>query len=309
MTLEHGDHYSIKIAELILILMLSANIFALQARIYGVVKDDEGEPIEKAKISIVNSQFGNQPIIKITKKDGKFLFGNLATGEWEIAVSAEGYDGVKQAVRVGHGQVIKVDFTLKKIGIAAVTKVKDTAFNLGITYFDKKEYQKAIEAFLSFAEKHAEMYQVNLNIAACYEQLSQYEKAIKYYLFFLEKEPKSVVALNGLAYSYYYNNDYEKAAEVAQKIVVIEPDKADNYYLLGEIYFSSEQIEEALESYHKVIEIDGSYADSYKKIGFVHLKKQQYQEAIPYFEKYLELKPQSPDAEEIKKVLSQIKQK
>ncbi len=289
-------------------MVLSVNIFALQARIYGLVKDDEGELIERAKISIVNFQFGNQPIIKITKKDGKFLFGNLATGEWEIAVSAEGYDGVKQVVRVNHGQVKNVNFTLNKIGLAAPTEMENTAFNQGITYFDKKEYKKAVEVFLSFAQEHPEMYQVNLNIAACYEQLSQYDEAVKHYQLFLEKEPQSIVALNGLAYSYYFNNDYKNAADIAQKIVALEPDKADNYYLLGEIFFGNELLEDALKSYKKAIEINSTHANSHKKIGFVHLKKKQHKEAIPYFEKYLELKPQSPDAEEIKKVLSQIKQ-
>ena len=70
------------------------------ARISGKVLDEEGNPIQSAKITLTFLQ--NENIIRETKsnKKGKWSIIGLGSGQWRLEVSVEGYIPYKKVIFV-----------------------------------------------------------------------------------------------------------------------------------------------------------------------------------------------------------------
>lgn len=77
----------------------------------GFVKDDDGEPIEGARISVANRRHDT-----FTTKDGDY-WRILVPGSYEIEVSAPGYDSESKTCTVIQDKETNLDFALKKMRI------------------------------------------------------------------------------------------------------------------------------------------------------------------------------------------------
>ncbi|EDO46958.1 predicted protein, partial [Nematostella vectensis] len=76
--------------------------------VYGVVRDEEGDPIENARISITNRRHD-----VFTAKDGDY-WRILVPGSYEVTVSARGFEHETKVASVSPSKATSLDFTLKK---------------------------------------------------------------------------------------------------------------------------------------------------------------------------------------------------
>lgn len=83
---------------LALVLLLGAAAFAQSNTIRGKVRSTDGVTVNNA---IVELRFGGGAMISqtVTRNDGDFAFSNLASGEYEVAVTIAGYEPAAQMAR------------------------------------------------------------------------------------------------------------------------------------------------------------------------------------------------------------------
>jgi len=173
-----------------------------------------------------------------------------------------------------------------------------TPFGVGMSYFDKGEYDKAIIEFeksIKLDENHTESYYY---LGQCYLQ-----KGI------IEYNNKNIFK----AYSLYRkaNKFAEQVISQYEKIIENNPEELNSYLRLGYIYEVRSIVpfindyNKALGYYLKALDLATSsssvgntgitvYLNT--RIGYIHFEKKKYSQAIEYLEKAEEMSPQNVEA-------------
>lgn len=129
--------------------------------------------------------------------------------------------------------------------------------NLGMIYYDHKEYVKALQC---------------------------YQNAIKL-------NPKHSLAYNNLGNTYYGLNEYEKALQYYQKAIEINPNFADSYYNVGNLYNGLKEYIKALQYYRKATELNPNSPKAYNNMGTIFAYQKEYVKAQEHFQKAIEFDP------------------
>ena len=170
-----------------------------------------------------------------------------------------------------------------------------TPFRIGMSYFGKGEYDKAIIEFeksIELDENHTESYYY---LGQCYLQ-----KGI------IEYNNKNIFK----AYSLYRkaNKFAEQVIPQYEKIIENNPKDLNSYLRLGYIYETRSivpfinEYDEALEYYLKALDLATSSSSVRNtgiiiylntRIGYIYFEKKKYFQAIEYLEKAKEISPQN----------------
>lgn len=104
----------------LLLLIFAANASAqVNARISGLVKDQNAAVVAGARVSLINTQTRAETTT-VSNASGVFAFENLAPGEYEIKVAAAGFAVAAQTVRLSGAEVNNLEIALE-IGESRVT--------------------------------------------------------------------------------------------------------------------------------------------------------------------------------------------
>jgi len=289
------------------------------ARISGKVLDEEGNPIQSAKITLIFLQ--NEDVIRETKSDkkGKWSIMGLGSGQWRLEVSAEGYIPYQKVIFVS--QIEKnptIVVTLKKIEKPDIKGAKGIElFDKASILFEEKKYEEAIKYFQKFLDKNPEFYQIHFNIGNCYKELGEFEKALEEYNIVLEninidKEEgikTKAKTLAAIGECYLIKDDLNSAQNYFKKSLELNPKDEILAYNVGEIYFAHQKLDEAIKYYELACQIKSDWSDAYYKLGLVYLNKADYSKAKENFEKFLELEPDTERSANVKNILTYIKMK
>jgi len=115
------------------ILLFGSYIFAQQATVFGSVKDENGDPVEFASVSIKGTSSGT-----ITEQNGEYRIGNLQAGSYTLVVSSVGFVRQDKEISLESGQNLRVDFTLAQSSIqlqsVEVTGRKAVSYDNNISF-------------------------------------------------------------------------------------------------------------------------------------------------------------------------------
>ncbi|UUV21323.1 tetratricopeptide repeat protein [Paenimyroides aestuarii] len=150
--------------------------------------------------------------------------------------------------------------------------------------FKSGNFQKAIEEGLAQMPKSTETEKSELSkiIGESYFNLKQYDKALPYLLAYEGKNGKlSNVDFYQLGYSYYQQKDYEKAVSEFNKIISGKDAVAQNaYYHLGESYLKLNQRTQALNAFKNASEMD--FSAKIQEDAYANYAKLSYDIGNPY---------------------------
>ena len=164
-----------------------------KGRITGVVVDEVGNPIPKAKIVLEFTGGDGTTYETTANKKGEWSFLGLGTGVWRATATAEGFIGtyvesmVKQLERNP-----RITITLQKAKMGGgMIQDEDSFVDLeeGNELFEEGDYEGALEAYGRFMEKNPEAYQARLNIGRAYREMGDFEKASTEFNAVLDKAP------------------------------------------------------------------------------------------------------------------------
>ncbi len=237
---------------------------------------------------------------KITKKlndrtttDYRVVFNTILYGEWFLAALPQRItEDFRRAILIG---------------------------NLGTAYFNKGEFDKAIEhfnkaldiAFMLYGEEHFSIDAWYNNLGNAYDSKGEHGKAIKYYhkamdiakRLYGEDHSSFAIRYGNLGGAYCNIGEYDKAIQYFQDAIVIsnrfyggdDPNIATWFNNLGGVYASKGWYDNAIEYYKKALAIgkkfygedDPRLATWFKNLGGVYNSKGWYDNAIEYFKESL----------------------
>lgn len=101
------------------------------------------------------------------------------------------------------------------------------------------------------------------------------------------------------------------------RVLDLTPNDPVAHYLTGQIAekqmagakdraAADRELDRALQAYDRAVQLDARYADPYRAIGILRLRNGDKEKARAAFERYLELRPDAPDAQQVKDYLLEI---
>jgi len=162
---------------------------------------------------------------------------------------------------------------------------------LGIIYYNDKQYSKAIALLAKSYERNADP-NVAYQIGVCYSETGNAGSAIEYLNKALEKNGSLHEARLRLARTYFQRDQFNEAAAEYSKVATKIPFEAQDYFSLGFSLEKTGKNNEAIGAFRSAI---GRYGSSkskeamtaYYKVGVADLEAKRYSEALSAF-KYLE---------------------
>ncbi len=213
---------------------LAAQQWAGRGRLQGEIKDEQGKPIEGAKLTfrqgterVDPAQSGPEPVF--TNAKGKWAIGGLAGGAWGVLIQKDGYvdsEGQLRANEFGPAQpaIISLREIPKEVIQAATnSSIANTALNLGDELFNGAKYAQA---------------------------RSEYEKAIE----IVDEGVRPAIYFR-IAKTYVQEKAFAKAVTPLEKATAIDTKNAEMLQFLASAYYSADQVDKAIDSLKKVLEI------------------------------------------------------
>jgi tetratricopeptide (TPR) repeat protein len=167
-------------------------------------------------------------------------------------------------------------------------------FNLGTTYSDAGQTEKAIEQLvltLNLDPGHVKAYN---NLGNAYISKGLTAKAIKNYESAVSVDPNFVDGLYNLGKAYGRAGQTEQAVEHYRRVLSLKPDHVDAHINLGNVYFSKGRTDMAIEQYESAAAIKPDFEHIYANLGNAYLSKGAADAAIENYERALSINANLP---------------
>ncbi|MBN2477992.1 ATP-binding protein [Candidatus Micrarchaeota archaeon] len=171
-----------------------------------------------------------------------------------------------------------------------------TYYDLGNDYYEKEDFEKAIENYNMAILLNPVFSEAYFNRALSYYQLKNFEKAIDDYTKSAELDPKNPIIYNNRGDAFYRKQDFNSAIKDYDKAISLNPEYLKAFYNRGLSYASMEDYEKAVEDFSKVVELKADFAEAYHLRGLAYEYSGNLEKAIADYEKAIELNPDLEDA-------------
>jgi tetratricopeptide (TPR) repeat protein len=304
---------------------LSAQAWAGRGRVQGEIRDEQGKPLEGARITLRKGTERVDPKVEGPKpissnKNGKFSFLGLAQGAWGILIEKEGFMPSEGQIQVNEFAVAQpINITLKVIpkevqqqaAAASGNAQAKAAFEKGNADLQAGRYADARASFekgLSLLEEKDPVLHVSVlrAIADSYSREGNTGKAIESLKRALEIDPNDAASLQIIA-TVLVNSGREKEAE-AYIARLPEGTKIDPNSLLnvGIKLYNEKEFNGAIERFDRVVKENPDLATAYYYRGLTFLALNKTAEAKADFQKLLDLEPNHPNAADAREFIKSL---
>lgn len=303
----------------IAVLVLAVPALAQTGRVQGKVVDDQGKPVEGAKILVsAVPDNGGQKWEATTDKNGNYIIGTLPkSGQYLVVASKEkvGSDEARAAVRLGN--FTSLNFTLSaKARVSEEQAQKNAAikkyFDEGVAAANSGSHQAAVDAFTNAAGAMPSCADCYYNIGVSQTQLKKEAEAEAAFRKAIEVRPAYPEAYNALASLYTAQKKMDLAAEASSKAVELSASavgggSADSLYSAGVGLWNANKFPEAQGAFEGALKANANHADSHFMLGKVYLNLGKLPEAAGEFQTYLKLEPSGKNAKEAQTTFDLLK--
>jgi tetratricopeptide (TPR) repeat protein len=313
------------IALLAASLPAAAQSWAGQGRLQGEVRDEQGKPIEGAKITLRKGEDrvdakADGPKILTTDKRGKWSILGLAGGAWGILLEKEGFMPSEGQIKVNEYSIAQpIIITLKVPPKEVVQATKEPSKN-------------------ALAKKALEEGNVNLQAQKYSEARTSYEKALG--LLEVEDPVLKASIMRTIARTWYEDKQSDKAIATLKQALQIAPDDQESLQLIvnllvaankeeeAKVYmaklpqgtkidptarlnigikaYNDRKLEDALREFDQVVQENPTMPEAYYFRGLVYLNLSKNAEAKADFQKLLELDPKSQYADDAREFIKSL---
>jgi tetratricopeptide (TPR) repeat protein len=310
------------------IAFVAAPAAAQTGSIQGKVVDQQGNPVDGAKVMIQNVDLSGRALDTKTNKKGQYMQVGLQPGKYKITVS-KGDLTTSKDTQI-HLDMAVLDFTLAPNtggGIskedAAKMKAKNdalsAAFKDGVDLVTQGKDDEAIAKFqevLASAPKCAECYS---NIGTIQVRQKKFDEAEQSYKKAIELKPDFADPYAGLATVYNAEKKPQEELEASKKAAELSTTSpsggapgatggnAPAVFNQGVILWNAGKIAEAQTQFEQAVKLDPNLAEAHYWLGMALVNSGKTADAKTEFETYLKLSPTGQYAETAKNMLAAIK--
>lgn len=279
-----------------------------EGRITGKVVDEQGQPIANVAITATKKDAQAQAPIEAKSNDkGEFSLTQLATGEWTVEFSKDGFQSQRGTVTLEEGNSPRLDVKLAKaaadpnIEIQAELKRADSLLRT-------EKFAEARKIYEDLLAKYPSIHQLHRFIAAAYAGEKNYPKAIEHLKLVLEKEPANPDVKILLAELLMEQGNKAEGVALLQSIDLTQVKDPLPFINAGINLINDGKAEDAIALLTKLNELFPKQNEIYYYRGRAYLAAKKMPEAKADMEKFVAGAPldarELPDA---KKILEQLK--
>ncbi len=285
-----------------------AQEWAGKGRLQGEIKDEQGKPVEGAKITLrkgggrveVDAP-GPKPLT--TNAKGKWAIGGLTGGLWGVLIEKEGYLISEGQVKVDEFTPAKpLNLTIKVIPKEIIEATERASaggqINAADELFNQQKYPEARAAYEAVREKidEANKSKLDLRIAKTYLQEKNYDQTAKTLQTVLATEPGNLEAIRILAATQYELKQPEKAIETLKVAANLAPNDTGLIQQLVNFLVDAGREDEAKVYMAKLPQ--GTKVDpaSLLNIGIRQFNEGKVQEAFDSFDRVVKENPEMAEA-------------
>lgn len=283
-----------------------AQAYRGKGKVKGIIKDEAGNPISNVSIKLYHVKSASS-FETTSDQTGMWYAYWVRGGLWYIDFNKEGY--LPKRISVTLQEITTnpdIEIVMKQVKGKVIPKEVLKKLDKGNQLYDAKKYDEAIIEYNKILELYSDIYLINKNIANCYFNKGDYQKAIDYYQKVLDKEPNNTDALLGIGNSY-SQTEAAKAMEYYNKINIEEIQDPIILYNMATFYYNEKDYQKALSLYEASIKIKSDFTDSLYQIGVAYIALGENQKALQAFENFLLYDSTSDKAMQVKDFINYLK--
>jgi tetratricopeptide (TPR) repeat protein len=147
-----------------------------------------------------------------------------------------------------------------------VSEVQRTA----VSYYNRGEYEKAIEAYKRAIELNPDFTEAYYHLGMAYSSLGKYKEAVEAYSRAVRIKPDYAAAYYNLGHAYSNLNRHDKAIKAFRQSIQYEPGNVEAYFALGNAYFDSGKEERAVDTFEAAISRKPDNPYAYYRLGLLY---------------------------------------
>ncbi len=163
--------------------------------------------------------------------------------------------------------------------------------NLGNTYKDMGNFEKAIEYYTNAIKYEPDYAMAFYNRGTVYNDIGEIDKALDDLTNAIKFDPKLSQAYNNRGFNYMIKNDFDKAIEDFNASLKARAENAEALNNRATAYLRKGEIDRALKDYSDAIKINPEFAEIYLFRGNAYMQIGEAGIAISDYSKAIELKP------------------
>lgn len=290
-----------------------------KGRLEGTVTNMKGEPVAGATLALRLE--GQGPDLKTDKK-GHWAILGMNGGEWELDVSAPGYQPRKITVKVSEvtripPMAIQLEPEVQQqqaqqevpitVGGKAISKEASAALEKGNAASQAKNYAEAQANYLKVLPELPDNVSLLSNLALVFYFDDKPDEALKYARQTVEKDPVNQSALLIISELELQKGNLEAGQQALAKVPDERITSPTPYLNVGILLYNKKRAAEAEEYFSKAIAKKPDFASAYYYRGLARYQLKRTAEAKADLEKSIELDPSGKDAETANEILKAMK--
>ena len=281
----------------------------VQGKLMGVVRDAQGNPVEKASVHVVSTKTTSVAYDLTTNKEGRFLQVGIQPGYFQVTVKKDGFMPRTTEARVSLAGETNLEFKLDTADEVAMRSISaaDKVFLNGNKLYAEQKYAEAAAAYNEAVGMSQTNWGYFLNLGLAYKKLDKKDEALAAFRKAVELSPESYSANKELGEALAKGSAFDEAKTYYQKAVDLSPDDPDAHYNLGACLTNTGEQEAALEHFLKTAALKPDYAEAFYQMGTIYIGRNMVPEAVQSLEKFLELAPTHEKAPLAKQLLQYLK--
>jgi len=160
-------------------------------------------------------------------------------------------------------------------------------FNSGVSFHNRGEMAKAIQAYQKVIEMDPAYVEAYNNLGIIYQEIGDLESSMKTYRRAIEINPKYEKGLNNIGILLHLKGEDEKALEAFNKILAINPNHIESHINLGTLYKKKGQSEKGVESYQKALAINPHHGETHYNLGLLYEQIGKTDLAIHHYQQFV----------------------
>jgi tetratricopeptide (TPR) repeat protein len=297
----------------LIVATMAASAAAQTGRVVGIVKDDTGQPIKGATLSLENPEASPRNFTATSDDRGRFAVIGLKAGEWSLVAQAPGFVAEVARLQVRATTPSAPLLTLRRAPAPPPSALgsigaKDLQSELRSAdqMFNAQQWDQAIASYKSILAKAPALSVINLQVGAAYRNKKDYDGALAAYNDLLKADPGSDKARVGVVQTYMEKGDLGAAANALNQAAQQGASK-ELLFTMGEIEAARGNPDEADKWYSKASADDPNWGKPLLKLGLTALNKGDKTGAAARMQRVIAVDPMSAEAAQAKTVIDQLK--
>lgn len=288
------------------------------ASVTVIVADDNGANLGQQALVKLYSNMTSTNVWGTTQDRSQIIFDQVPLADYEVEVSAAGYETTTKDLNVMTAQAYELLVRLKRDDAGAVTNPIPGQL---LAPKARKEVQKGLVALnsgnLNDAQKHFEAAfrlapanaDLDYLLGFLFMQKKDAESAQTYLTKAISIDPHHVRALTAIGQLRMQQKDYPGATAALEQVATLDPGAWTGHWLLAEAYLRTENFDKAEQQADLAIQKGKNAAvraEVVKGEALASLGKRD--DAIQAFEAFVRGAPKDPMADSVREMIAQLKE-